>query len=187
MPEKGKLPAWEREDNRSKIFTLLLDESYTFGELLNEVELSRSTLSAHLSDLQEDGLIEKAIENNRVVYRTTLDEKVIELEMKNLSYDWIREFLYDTIPSIGMFVDISIKILIMEKIWMRQRKFEGNPPSQEEEIEKLWELTKYHIDSANIVDMLKNDKMGYEIFLRYSESQSVMRTERLREMLGDET
>ena len=77
MPTKHKLPQWERQDNRAEVLSKILEQSLTFTELLKETGFSRSTLTQHLKDLQRTADVEKAIENNRVIYKPT--KKAIEL------------------------------------------------------------------------------------------------------------
>jgi len=77
MPIKHKLPEWERQDNKTKVLLKILEKPLTFTELLKETGFSRSTLTQHLKDLRKAKEIEKAIENNRVIYKLT--EKGLEL------------------------------------------------------------------------------------------------------------
>lgn len=162
MPEKGKLPAWEREDNRANIFTLLLEKSLTFGELLDEVGLSRSTLSGHLSDLQQDGLIEKAIKNNRVVYQTTLDAEKIEAEFKKLSYDMLVNIAEKSQPGLDKFLKILMVLVVKFRVLASKRKLEGKPELSFEELPERYrsligeELGKTNVnqDHLEILSML---------------------------------
>ena len=156
MPVKYKRPEWEKVDNRTRIYAILLERSLTFTELLNETGFARSTLTNHLNDLMEYEAIEKAFEIGHVVYRATIDEKIIESELKKWQYDWIQNFLTKSHPSIGIFLDAIMKILIKELIWFKQRKIEGNPPSRDEQIKKILELSKIEFTPEYIQNFQKD-------------------------------
>ena len=87
MPVKYRYPEWEREDNRTKIFSTIFDKSMTFMELKNHTGFAKSTLSSHLKELQELGIIEKALVNDRVVYQTSLNEEALEAINRILDID----------------------------------------------------------------------------------------------------
>jgi DNA-binding transcriptional ArsR family regulator len=105
LPVKNKLPQWERMENRTKLFTTILQNSLTFTELLNETGFSRATLTNHLKDLRQDGIIEKTIENNRVVYSITLDENRLESEIKKIGFDILFDFVYEEHPKVAFYVE----------------------------------------------------------------------------------
>jgi DNA-binding transcriptional ArsR family regulator len=125
MPEKGKLPEWERMDNRTTIFTTIMDESLTFTELLNKTNLSRATLSSHLSDLQDDELIEKALENGRVVYQITFNEEKIETEFKKIGYDLLFDIIDSENPKLGIMLRVLMKLLVKITINVKHSSLHG--------------------------------------------------------------
>ena len=71
----GDDPFWLQKSTRNrsqrKIFSVLLEGARTFTQLRTETGLSKPVLSDHLKALREQGAIEKAIENDKVVYRRT--------------------------------------------------------------------------------------------------------------------
>jgi DNA-binding transcriptional ArsR family regulator len=85
MSLKGRFSVWESQANRTKIFLTLLDESMTFSELLEETGFSRSTLSTHLKALQKSGVIERAVQKEKIVYRTVLDTNKLVSEMSQIN------------------------------------------------------------------------------------------------------
>ena len=133
MPVKGKLPRWERSDNRSVIFKKVLDKSQTFTELLNDTGFSRATLSNHLTVLQDEGLIEKALEDGRVVYTSILDEEKIKSEFKKMNYDFLIEMLDEQTPSLGLFFQMLMIWVVKSQILQKRRILEGKPPLTKEE------------------------------------------------------
>ena len=72
------------------------EKSLTFTELLGETGFAKSTLTTHLSDLKESGIIEKALEKDRVVYRLTLNEEkiLINIPFNVIKYLLINDLLY---------------------------------------------------------------------------------------------
>ena len=77
MPVKHRLPEWERQDNKKKVLSKIIEKPLRFEELLKETKLSRSTLTQHLKDLRKNNEIEKAVKNNKVIYKPT--QKTLEL------------------------------------------------------------------------------------------------------------
>jgi len=136
MPERGQRPEWERENNRTQIIFTLLEKSLTFTELLNETGLARSTLSNHLKELQEQQIIEKAIENGRVVYRTMLNEEIIESEMQIATYDLLLKLLSKERPGAGLFLKLLVKWSVHARIINKKREIEGKKPLTKDELIK---------------------------------------------------
>ena len=161
MPEKGSRPEWERENNRKQIIYTLLENSLTFTELLNETGLARSTLSNHLKELQELQIIEKAIENGRVVYRTMLDEDTIESELKSASFDLVLKMMSSAVPGLGLFVKFVLKLGIKTRILNRRLEIEGKPALSESEFMKVMardlaeSMSKEDIDREELFILIK--------------------------------
>ncbi|MEM4973460.1 MAG: winged helix-turn-helix domain-containing protein [Candidatus Hadarchaeales archaeon] len=100
MPKKGKRPAWEREENRTRIYLAILGKPSTFAELKKETGLAPSTLTLHLREMKASGIIEKAIENDRVVYRTVEDRAKMEDELLKLRLQSFLELVHRTNPEL---------------------------------------------------------------------------------------
>ena len=128
MPVKGKLPDKEKVDNRTKIILLIMERSMTNKELLHETEFSSSTLANHLKSLMREELIEKAIENNRIVYRIVFDERKWESEYKKMSYDAIMPVLKDKLPSTWALWTLVMKVLVKSNLARRKKVVEGDEP-----------------------------------------------------------
>ena len=127
MPVKYRRPEWEREDNRTIIFTTLFEKSMTFTELRGETGFAKSTLSNHLKDLQAYGAIKKALENDRVVYRTTINEKVLESEFKRVSFDWFLKLISLENPELVELIETMMRLVIKYFIVLKKRALEGIP------------------------------------------------------------
>jgi DNA-binding transcriptional ArsR family regulator len=142
MPVEHKLPIWEGEDNRKKIFHVLWRRSLTFIDLYYETGFSRSTLSSHLKELQKENVIEKAVENGKIVYRTTLNEERLVSELKRSTYDVLVSLLSQIDPFIGKTIEMYLKVLVKFWIWANKKVVEGGPQSLEAEecLRKMIEL-----------------------------------------------
>ena len=126
MPVKGKLPDREKVDNRTMIILLLMERSMTNKELLNETDFSSSTLANHLKSLMREDLIEKAIEDNRVVYRIVFDERKWESEYKKMSYDAIMPVLREKLPSTWALWTLMMKVMVKSNLALRKKVIEGD-------------------------------------------------------------
>lgn len=73
--EKDVLAAIRQETPRRIVAQLLLDPGASHGELLEEFDVSASTLSFHLSKLVEGGVVEKEKSGRKNLY-TVVDEEV---------------------------------------------------------------------------------------------------------------
>lgn len=94
MPIKGKLPEWEKEENRKKIFFTLLEEPLSFTKLLNTLSISRRTLSEHLKDLEKEKIIVRTRRNDKRVYQVIFDDKEkIMNELKSTHFDLLLKTL----------------------------------------------------------------------------------------------
>lgn len=146
MPVKDRYPEWEREDNRTKIFSTIFKESMTFTELRNHTGFAKSTLSSHLKELKEYGVIEKALENDRVVYRTSLNEEALEAEFKRKNFDSILHYLLQSSPEIGVWFKVSMKLAVRTIIFNKKRELDGKPPLPDDEVyENVWQIVKKEI------------------------------------------
>jgi len=65
--------------NRRKIISIVKESPSTFTELLNSVGLSRPVLTQYLKELLKDGVIERRIRDERIVYELTQRGKASEL------------------------------------------------------------------------------------------------------------
>jgi len=137
MPVLWKSPEMEKLDNRSRILSILLNKSLTFTEVLKESELSRATVSKHLDELQKLEVIEKAIENDRVVYRLTPNEEALESELLKTNYDFLLKILSSIDPGMELLMRISTKLTTHLIILNRKRMIDGKPPITEEEWKKI--------------------------------------------------
>lgn len=133
MPIKGKLPEWEKESNRAKIFFTLIQNPLTFTKILNEIGLARSTLTQHLKDLQQQQVVEKAIMNGRVVYRLILDEEKMLDEIKRASFDGLLSLISAINRELAMFIEMLLRILVKSTVYFKTRELvDGKKPSAEE-------------------------------------------------------
>ncbi|MFC1803280.1 winged helix-turn-helix domain-containing protein [Thermoproteota archaeon] len=134
MPVKGKMSEWEREDNRTQLFKLLLEKSYRYNELFRASGFSsKSTLNNHLLDLVESGVVEKAIENGKMVYRIGSNEEDIVSEFKKMNYDVLLELISEFNPELGLFLKVFSWGAIQGSLWERKRRLKGlGAPSAEE-------------------------------------------------------
>jgi DNA-binding transcriptional ArsR family regulator len=102
----------------------LYEEPKAFTTLLNTIDLSRSTLSIHLKQLQEAGVIEKAIKNNEVVYQTIPNEEKWLSEIKRMSFDYALAYLCAINPEMGFFVQVMSKLLVRIAVTKRNKMIE---------------------------------------------------------------
>lgn len=65
--------------NRRKIISILKENPSTFTELLNGAGRSRPVLTQYLKELVKDGMIERRIRDERIVYQLTQRGKASEL------------------------------------------------------------------------------------------------------------
>ena len=116
MPKLGKRPKWEKEDNINTIFYALLQKPQTFTELKKTSGLAKSTLSQHLKELQKTKLIEKALEEERIVYRTRYNEESIRARIRETRYDVLISVISNLDPELAKkldaFIDLLAKTLI---------------------------------------------------------------------------
>jgi len=68
--------------NRTRILTILQQQPLTFKELQKQSELSQPILAKHLKKLKNEGLIEKTIMNDKIVYKIVSNEE-IEKQIKS--------------------------------------------------------------------------------------------------------
>jgi DNA-binding transcriptional ArsR family regulator len=75
-------PFWSqksaRSKSRSRILTIIGIGGRTFGELVDEVHLSRPVLSAHLRTLESEGIIARHGKGRRIEYELTEKGKGLE-------------------------------------------------------------------------------------------------------------
>lgn len=145
MPEKGKLPEWEKKDNRKKIFLALMNKPLSHKELLEELQISRGTLSAHLRDLEEEKIIGRTRRNGKRVYEIIFDDdERIRDELNSMSFELLLDLMSDTLDP--LFVD-TIKSfsesLFRVMIYFKKRKLMDEPRlSTKEMIVKTYEIIK---------------------------------------------
>lgn len=100
-------------ENRGKILlTILAEEPLTFKELDDKkIVKSKSTLSNHLKNLLDDGLIEQRIENRKVFYHTSkfLDEETVVAELKTGFFDSLIGILSILFPNAKEGVEAFLK------------------------------------------------------------------------------
>lgn len=138
MPIKGKLPEWEREDNRAKIFFTLIQNPLTFTEILNETRLSRSTLTQHLKDLQKQQVVEKAIMHGKVVYRPTLDEEGMLNEIKRASFDGLLSLISAINRNLAMSIEVLLRVLVKYTVYFKTKELRDGKKPSAEEIRAFW-------------------------------------------------
>lgn len=124
------------EENYQKVFFSILHEPATFSELLSKTGFSRATLTSHLKDLEEDGLIERRFKNGKRVYQTKrLDEETIVAELEISYFDFFSQLLSRFIPDAKERIDMFLKSLAKEIIQSRKDAVEYGQ-------EKALKLTK---------------------------------------------
>lgn len=136
MPERGKRSEWEREDNRTKLFYTLLNKPRTFTELLEETEFARSTLTKHLKYLSQRQIIERAIEDDRIVYRIIYDEERLLSEIRSMHYDLIIEIISQVEPLLAILLESYFNSLVKVMIHFNKMKIEGKREISTKEV--LW-------------------------------------------------
>lgn len=160
MPKKGKLPKWEREDNRSKLFSTILRNPLTFTEILDKSELSRSTLTQHLKDLQKEQVIEKTILAGKVVYRPILDEEIMLKEVKRASFDGLLSLISKINLDFGRYIEVLLRILVKLTIYIKNRELiEGKKTSSDEIKAFLKNLNKSQLLPRKIDENLDQYKL----------------------------
>lgn len=133
MPRKGKLPEWEREDNRAKIFRQIFQNPSTFTETLSATGFSRSTLTQHLKDLQKQQIVEKAVIDGRVVYQLTLDEERMLDEIKRASFDGLLSLISAFNQELALFIEALLRLLVKSTVYFKTKELaDGKKPSAEE-------------------------------------------------------
>lgn len=127
MPKKGKLPEWEKQDNRKKIFLTLFGEPTTFTELLRKLPISRGTLSEHLKELESEKIIGKTRRNGKRVYQVILgDEEKIMDELKAIHFDLLLEMLGEFVdPLLGEVFKSYLESLLRNIIYFKKRELIG--------------------------------------------------------------
>jgi len=134
MPKKGKLPEWEKDENKRHLFKLILAKPSSFKELLKQTRFSTATLSKHLDTLEKQKLIEKAIEKGRIVYRATLNEEALLSEIKAMSFEMLIGILSYIEPNLAKIWETLPKALTKEIIYFKKRELEGKPPLSAKEL-----------------------------------------------------
>jgi len=137
MPKKGKLPEWEKDENKRHLFRLILAKPASFKELLEQTTTmfsSTATLSKHLNTLEKQGLIEKAIEKGKTVYRATLNEETLLSEIRAMSFDMLLGILSVTAPDLAKIWEVFPKALTKVIIHFKKRKVEGKPSLSPQEV-----------------------------------------------------
>jgi len=145
MPKKGKLPEWEREENRKKIFLTLLKDPLTFTELLKTLPISRGTLAGHLKDLEEANIIERTRRKGKRVYQVIFgDEEKIMDEIKSAHFDLLLKILSDfTDPLIFDIWKSYSECLLRGIIYFKRRELMGEPRLSAKELHiKSFEIMK---------------------------------------------
>jgi len=129
MPKKGKIPEWEREENRTRIFLTLLKEPKTFTELLKALPISRGTLAGHLKNLEEKKIIERTRKEGKRVYQVIFeDEERIIDEIKAAHFDLLLIILSDlTDPLIVEIWRSYSEYLLRSIIFLKRRELMGEP------------------------------------------------------------
>lgn len=111
------------KENRETILFTIAKQPVIFKELVEKCPTikSRATLSKHLKDLQEDGIIEKAISNGKVVYQIkSFDEETVLAELKIGFFDSFSEILSLVFPSVEERVIMFLKSLSKEIVQYRK-------------------------------------------------------------------
>ncbi len=129
MPKKGKLPEWEKEDNRKKIFLELLNQPLSHKELLETLQISRGTLSVHLRELETDKIIERTRRNGKRLYQIIFDdEERIMDELKSIHFDLLLKMLADLVdPLIAEVWKSYSESLLRGIIFFKKRRLMGVP------------------------------------------------------------
>jgi DNA-binding transcriptional ArsR family regulator len=156
----ARKPEGERDENRSKLFELLLEKSYQFNELFNASGYSsKTTLNKHLMDLTEMGVIEKSIEDGKIAYRVNLNEEDIEEEFKKMHFDVLLDLTSKSNPELGLIIKLMMRGAIITRIFDLQRKVDGKGKATPEERknhfkEKSWTKELSEHDK----EMMKTEK-----------------------------
>ena len=138
----------------------LLDEPSTFTKLLSETTFSRATLSRHLRDLCEGQIIEKAVVNNRVVYRTALNEQRLMEEIKRISFDGILSFISLISKDLATLVETTIRFIVKGIIHFKQIELvEDRTPSPAEMEEFYKKLDVRELMPSELEKIKKQEEM----------------------------
>ena len=125
--------------NREKILHLLFQQSYRFNELFRETGFSsKSTLTKHLLELLDEGVIEKVIENRQPVYRIKMDSNVILLEATNVILGALLTFLDTQIPGMASLIYSLIMASAQLRREQKLREIMGDPLLTQAEIIEMF-------------------------------------------------
>jgi predicted transcriptional regulator len=78
MSKKQKRKHWKKKqssDNETAIYKLILDKPRRFGELAQELNISQTTLSNHLNNLQSTGAIVPVFDKEKKAFYYTIENK----------------------------------------------------------------------------------------------------------------
>ena len=89
---QGKRSTRRGNLNRTRIMLILNENPLTFTELQEQAQLSTPVLSNHLKKLRDENSIEKAVEEDKVVYKVISEEKV-KIEVKAALFDLVANML----------------------------------------------------------------------------------------------
>jgi hypothetical protein len=150
---------WEREDNRAQLFTLLLDKSYRYNELFRASSFSsKSTLNRHLVDLVKSGVVVKALENGKMVYRITSNEKDVVSEFKKMNYDVLLELVAKFNPELGLVLKVFSWGAIRGSLWERKRRLNGlGAPNADEFLEYTRKLVLEYDLTEDEIELMRTD------------------------------
>ena len=147
--------------NREKIIYLLHERSYRFNDLFKASGFSsKSTLNKHLNELQDDGVIEKVIENRQPVYRIKMDAGVIMSEILGVFFDAILSILEAHVPGMELFFRSIILASLKLRIEQRMKKIMKKPPLTKDENHQL--LLKYIDESLAELDPSMDKSRRFE-------------------------
>ena len=127
MPQRGKLPQWEKHDNRKKVFMLLFQKPLTFKELLEKTSFSSATLTRHLIDLEKSGLIQRIRKNKKRVYQVIFDEEKITEELKSFHYGMLIELFKQYDSELAEILECWLNAQARIILYLKKREIEGKP------------------------------------------------------------
>ena len=101
----------------------------TFTELLNNLSISRKTLSDHLKVLEEEKIIARTRRNGKRVYEVIFDdEERIMDELKSAHFDLLLNMLTDlTDPLFAEVFKSYLESMLRGIIFLRKRELMGEP------------------------------------------------------------
>ena len=106
----------------------------------------------------KEGLVEKTIRKNRVVYVLSLDEEKLFNQFKRLSFDLLVKKFQQTLPEISILMNLYTRILAKSYILDKTSMLEDEELTQDEIDEKhlTWKL---ELLSDNELELLSKSKI----------------------------